>query len=327
MEGRRDPNVRAIEWPGPGVVEVVDDLTLPATGGDEVVVDILVTVTSTGTELARFRSLPNAVVKYPHRPGFMAAGVAATGAPGIEAGSAVAVRQVPHQSRAVMSRLNVHPIPPGVELVDGALWHLGVIALYGLRRGGYAPGQPLAVVGAGIVGAIVRRLALAMGTRECLAVATSDAKRWTCAGEPGTRFVALSEATLDGERGRYPLTIDATGTADGLETSVALTGREGRVVLLGSPRAESSALPVGEMQDRGIRVIGAHIGTLKTFASQQGAPVDQELTEAFFGLLADGVAFSDLIAPSSPAEARNLYEVEAQRPSFVAAGLDWSHDC
>ena len=322
MDAQRDTYARAIKWPRPGVVRVIDNLALREPSADEVVVDIAVSVTSTGTELARFRSLPNAVVSYPHRPGFMAAGTVAAGSPMLEAGDAVAVRQIQHQSRAVVGRANVHLIPPGVELLDAALWHLGLVALYGLRRGGHTPGQPLAVVGAGIVGALVRRFALAMGSPECLVVASSDAKRPTCAGETGTRFIALSESSLDGELARYPLTIDATGAAGGLQTSVALTGAGGCVVLLGSPRTESSALPVRAMQDRGVRVVGAHIGTLKTFAAQ----AEVELTETFFRLLAEGVTFSDLVERRSPAEARDLYEVSGQQPSFVAAAFEWSGD-
>ena len=320
MDAQRDIYARAIKWPRPGVVRVIDNLALREPGADDVLVDIAVSVTSTGTELARFRSLPNAVVSYPHRPGFMAAGTVAACSPTLQVGDAVAVRQIQHQSRAVVSRANVHPIPPGVELVDGALWHLGLVALYGLRRGAHTPGQPLAVVGAGIVGALVRRLALAMGAPECLVVASSDAKRRTSVGDAATRFIALRESSLDGELARYPLTIDATGAAGGLETSVALTGAGGCAVLLGSPRTESSALPVRAMQDRGVRVVGAHIGTLKTLGGEE------ELTATFFRLLAEGLSFSDLVERRSPAEARDLYEVAAQQPSFVAAAFDWSGD-
>ncbi len=326
MEARRDGYARAIEWPSPGVVDVVADVALREPGPDDIVVDIALTVTSTGTELARFRSLPNAVVSYPHRPGFMAAGIVAAGGPAIEVGQAVALRQVAHQSRAVVGGTEARAIPPEVALVDGALWHLGLTALYGLHRGGYAPGQPLAVVGAGIVGAIVRRLALAMGTTECVVLAASDAKQWTSARETGTRFIALSKTSVDEERERHLLTIDATGAAGGLETAVALTSPEGCVVLLGSPRAQSSALPVRAMQNRGVRIVGAHIGTLKKFTSVQGVQLDQQLTEAFFRLLADGVSFADLVERRSPTEARSVYEVAAQEPSFVAAAFDWSGD-
>ena len=324
MEARGDGRVRAIEWPSPGVVSVSGDAVLGRPGPGVVVVDVAVTVTSTGTELARFRSLPNAAVKYPHRPGFMAAGKVIADSSPFEAGDEVAVRHVPHQSGVVALRANVHAIPPGVDLMDAALWHLGLVALYGLSRGDYAPSEPLAVVGAGIVGALARRLGAAMGTPECLVVATSDAKRWTLDKETTAHWLALSDAPLDDELERYPLTVDATGTAEGLQNAVALTAAGGRVVLLGSPRAETSALPVRAIQERGIRVVGAHIGTLKRFASERSAGLEDELTDNFFRLLADGLSFSDLIERRSPADAAAVYEVAAQQPSFVAAAFDWS---
>ena len=136
--------------------------------------------------------------------------------------------------------------------------------------------------------------------------------------------MALSDAPLDDELERYPLTVDATGTAEGLQNAVALTAAGGRVVLLGSPRAETSALPVRAIQERGIRVVGAHIGTLKRFASERSAGLEDELTDNFFRLLADGLSFSDLIERRSPADAAAVYEVAAQQPSFVAAAFDWS---
>ena len=95
-------------------------------------------------------------------------------------------------------------------------------------------------------------------------------------------------------------------------------------MLLGSPRAETSALPVRAIQERGVRVVGAHIGTLKRFASERSAGLEDELTDDFFRLLADGLSFSDLIERRSPADAAALYEVAAQQPSLVAAAFDWS---
>jgi predicted dehydrogenase len=305
-------------------VTLVDDRRVPDPGADEVLVDVAVSVTSTGTELARFRSLPNAVVRYPHQPGFMAAGFVATGGSEMAAGAPVALRRARHQSRTTANCGDVHKLPADVALVDGALWHLGVIALYGLHRGGYEPGEPLAILGAGILGAIVRRLALAMGTSDCLTLARSPAKRWTIANDSGARFLALSETQLDAERGRYPLTIDASGAASGLETSVALTRPEGCVVLLGSPRADLSALPAATIEDRGLRVVGAHIDTLKALGQRDGSPTDEQLTQTFFDLLAEGVSFSDLIELRDPAEARNVYEVAAREPTFIAAGFAWS---
>jgi threonine dehydrogenase-like Zn-dependent dehydrogenase len=229
------------------------------------------------------------------------------------------MRGVPHQSRAVTCRGDVHALPSGVPLLDGALWELGVTALHGLRRGEYQTGQPLAILGAGILGAIVRRIALAMGTAECLVVATTEAKEWTVRSDAGARFVASSTGSLTDERGAYPLVVDATGAAGGLSTAVCLARDHGRVVILGSPRAQFSPLPARDMQDRGVRVIGAHITTLRQL-------VERDLTETYFRLLAGGVSFVDLIRSHAPAEAADVYDALARDQSFIAAAFDWTAD-
>jgi 2-desacetyl-2-hydroxyethyl bacteriochlorophyllide A dehydrogenase len=317
---------RVIQWPRTGVVEVVGGLPLRQPGRDDVVVDVAVSVTSTGTEIARFRSLPNALVGYPHTPGYMAAGVVAACPSSKIAGAAVAIRGVPHQSRAVMCRDDVHALPSGVPLLDGALWELGVTALHGLRRGEYQTGQPLAILGAGILGAIVRRLALAMGTTECLVVATTEAKEWTVRSDAGARFVASSTGSLTDERGAYPLVVDATGAASGLSTAVCLARDHGRVVILGSPRAQFSPLPARDMQDRGVRVIGAHIATLRQLVERGAVHAERDLTETYFRLLAGGVSFVDLIRSHAPTEAANVYDALAHDQSFIAAAFDWTAD-
>ena len=299
------------------------DAVLGRPGPGDVVVDVAVTVTSTGTELARFRSLPNAAVKYPHRPGFMAAGKVIADSSPFEAGDEVAVRHVPHQSGVVAPRANVHAIPPGVDLMDAALWHLGLVALYGLRRGDYAPSEPLAVVGAGIVGALARRLGAAMGTPECLVVATSDAKRWTLDKETTAHWLALSDAPLDDELERYPLTVDATGTAEGLQNAVALTAAGGRVVLLGSPRAETSRFPCVRSRSGESASSEPHRHAqavrLRTFCRPRGRAHRQVLSTARGRSLILGSNRA-----SQPGRPAAVYEVAAQQPSFVAAAFDWS---
>lgn len=236
----------------------------------------------------------------------------------------MAIRGVPHQSRAVTCRDDVHALPSGVHILDGALWELGVTALHGLRRGEYQDGQPLAVLGAGILGAIVRRLALAMGTTECLVVATSEAKEWTVRSDAGARFVASGMGCLTNERRAHPLVVDATGAAGGLSTAVDLARDHGRVVILGSPRAQFSPLPACGMQDRGVRVIGAHIATLHQLVERGAAHAERELTETYFRLIAGGVSFVDLIRSHRPADAADVYEALARDPSFIAAAFDWT---
>ena len=281
-----------------------------------------VSVVSSGTERARLLQLPNASVELPHFPGYMAAGVVIDGERTLPSGSLVSTRHVGHRSAAVVPAHDLHPVPAGVRAVDAALWHVGVTAMHGLARGSYEPGEPLVVVGAGLIGALVRRFAAAQGS-PCIVVAASASKRWSVANETDTRFVLAGSSEWEEERARHALVIDATGTGDGLVGAVSLAGRGGRVVLLGSPRAVVAPLPVGQIHDRGLLVVGAHVRSLHAASEQAGVDLGAPLTERFFSLLAEGVSFADLIEVRAPSDAPDVYRELADRRSAIGFAFDW----
>lgn len=316
---------RAIRWPRHGVADVVD--ALPNSSGSErgVTIDVSVSVISSGTERARYLGLPNATVAFPHLPGYMAAGVIVEGSATLPTGSPVAARHVGHQSVAVVPDRDLHLIPRGVRMVDAALWHVGVTALHGLERGSYERGEPLAVVGAGLFAALVRRMAIAQGSTSCVVVAKSASKRWTVAGEVGSRFVLAGSTDFAAEQGRHSLVIDATGTAEGLTTAVRLAADGGRVVLLGSPRAPLAEFPLELVHDRGLRVVGAHVNALHAAAKLTGIDLEARLTEEFFALVSGGASFVDLVAVHRAETAPFVYRQLATSRSLVGAAFDWTN--
>jgi threonine dehydrogenase-like Zn-dependent dehydrogenase len=316
-------SARAIRWPRPGVAEVVETI-LPQHPEHGVTIDVSVSVISSGTERARYLGLPNANVDFPHFPGYMAAGVVVEGTATLPMGSRVAARHVSHQSVAVVPERHLHLIPRGTRTVDAAVWHVGVTALHGLERGSYEPGEPIAVVGAGLFGALVRRLAIARGSTSCLVVATSASKRWTVTGETGSRFALADSADFAAEQGRHALVIDASGTPEGLTTAVRLGAVGGRIVLLGSPRALLAPFPLEHVHDRGIRVVGAHVNALHAAAKLTGKDLEGQLTEEFFSLTAGAASFADLVTVHPPETAPAVYRQLATSRSVVGAAFDWA---
>lgn len=307
--------VLAITWPRPGVAELRAAGPPVRRGPGEVTVDLACTVTSSGTERARFLALPNASVGFPHVPGYMGSGVV-TGTdagPSVPVGSVVAVRGAPHKSTVVAPAAHVHAVPHGVAAEDAALWQLGLTALHGLWRGGYDAGEPVRVVGAGLLGAIVRRIVIARGSRVTV-MARSRAKAWAV-NDPGATFVTAGEVAADGAP---RLVVDATGTAEGLCVAAGATATGGTVVLLGSPRAALAPLPARDLHDRGLRVVGAHIDTLAAAGGNADA-----LTAEWFRLLAAGLTFTDLLERHAPGEAPAVYRRLSGEPGFVGAVFDW----
>jgi NADPH:quinone reductase-like Zn-dependent oxidoreductase len=323
---RTEPTTaRAIRWPRPGVAELVEAAAPPSGADHGVTIDVLVTVISSGTERARYLDLPNASVPFPHHPGYMAAGVVVDGAATVPEGRLVAARHVGHQSIAVVPDRHLHLIPSGVGMIDAALWHVGVTALHGLERGSYQPGDPLAVVGSGLFGTLVRRLAIAQGSMSCLVVARSATKRWTVAGEIGSRFVLDDSPELVAERGRHSLVVDATGTAEGLTTAVQLAAPGARVVLLGSPRAALAEFPLAQVHGRGLRVVGAHVNAMHAAATLSGVDLEARLTERFFALASAGASFADVVALHRPEAAPAVYRQLARCGPTVGLAFDWTN--
>jgi NADPH:quinone reductase-like Zn-dependent oxidoreductase len=315
----------AIRWPSPGAIELVVDGSLPLRQDpDEVLVEVVVSVTSTGTERARFSALPNAAVNFPHTPGYMAAGLVADGPNDLVRGTRVAARGVPHQRWALVRRTNVHPVPPTASLEGAALWELALTALNGLDRGEHVPTEPIAIIGAGLVGALTRRLAVARGTTSCLVAAESDSKRWTIRNEvPAPRFM-IADQLRDADRQAYPLVVDATGSARGLVLSSLLAAPDGRIVLLGSPRALTAPVPVRDLQRRGVQIVGAHVQTLAARSRRDGADHVHRLTEEFFRRLDDGLLLDDLLDHRPPSLAAEAFGQLFADRSAVAVAFDWS---
>ncbi|MFI9202997.1 Gfo/Idh/MocA family oxidoreductase [Streptomyces sp. NPDC053048] len=273
---------------------------------------------SPGTERAHFLGLPTAQVRFPYLPGYLAAGTVRSAGPDLLEGHRVALRGVGHQSLAVAPVESVHRLPDDVAFEDAAVWHLALTAMHGLALGGHRDGEPLAVLGAGLLGAITRRLCAARGPSPsvCLAVAASAAKEWTTRTEPGTTF-ALAEQVGAWSR-RFPLVVDVTGTADGLRTATSVVADGGRVVVLGSPRAMLAPFPCGEVYGRGVQVTGAHIRTLADHE-------EPALTKEFFAMLAEHrFAVRDLLTPWPVDDAHVAYRRLAEDPSFVGAAFHWT---
>lgn len=303
-----------------GLIEV--DVARPNDG--QVTVEVAVSIVSPGTERARYLALENARVKFPHRPGYLSAG-RVTDDPASElAGRDVAVRYAPHQRLLTVPRADVHEIPEGVALVPAAAWWLGVTALYGLTVVPEARIERLAVVGSGLLGVLARRLATARGATGVVAIAASDAKRWTLEAERDTEFVVATDRhhvdELDVE-----VVVDATGTAEGLLIATAMAPPGATVVLLGSPRVDLAPLPVGDIRAKGLRVVGAHVETMRQVQDRTGADPERELSREYFEHLRSGaLALDDVLAERiPPVEAPLLYRRLVSDRRLVSVAFDW----
>jgi predicted dehydrogenase/threonine dehydrogenase-like Zn-dependent dehydrogenase len=317
----------AIVWPAPGLAELVR-VEVPRAGDGEVTVEILTSVVSSGTERAQYLRLPNTSVGFPHRPGYSAAGVVLAAGPDlakVEAGDLVAVRSVPHASVITAPESSVHRVPAGVPVEAAAAVQLGVICGQGVRRAAVEPGQPVCVIGAGLVGVLAQRLATAAGAGQVTMVARSRTKE-SIAQAGGARFLVAGADRAEVEALAAPVVIEATGDPEALALAVEAAGPGARVVLLGSSRGVTTDVPLAAIRAKRLLVIGAHVDTLRHESRLTGIDMYERETQAFLDMLAAGrLSVTDLFATAvDPREADAFYRRLAGARDIVGARFDWT---
>ncbi len=319
---------RAVVWSAPGRTELVH-IEVPQAGDGEVTVEMLTSVISTGTERAQYLSLPNTSVSFPERPGYSAAGVVIAVGPdvtGVKKGDIVAVRNVPHTSLATVPASSTCLLPNGVPPEAAAMVQLGVICGQGVRRGGISPGEPVCVIGAGVVGALALRLSTAAGAGPVTVIARSRAKEGIARLGGAARFLVTDADTEEIAALASPVVIEATGDPDAVAVAVAAAGSGARIVLLGSPRGVTTDLPLAAIRAKRLRVTGAHVSTLGSESRLTGVDMYEREARTFLDLLASGqLSVADLTATViDPREADAFYRRLAHSRDVVGARFDWT---
>jgi UDP-N-acetyl-2-amino-2-deoxyglucuronate dehydrogenase len=319
---------RAVVWTAPGRVELLA-VEIPKARGAEVTVELVATVVSPGTERAEYLRLPNTAVSFPMQPGYSGAGrVIATGAEvsNVSLGDLVAVRNVRHASVATVSVRSIHAVPDGVPVEAAALVQLGVICSHGVRRAEVSPGEPVCVIGSGTVGALVQRIAVAVGAGPVTVVARSRAKEAVAHAGGATRFLVVEEDAEEIARLASPVVIEASGDPDAVELALLAAGDSARVVLLGSPRGVTGDMPVSAIRSKRAHIVGAHVSALGAQGRLRGTSTYQDEARAFFDLVSSGALTVDELTGTAvdPREADAFYRRLATSRDIVGARFDWT---
>jgi 2-desacetyl-2-hydroxyethyl bacteriochlorophyllide A dehydrogenase len=247
---------QALVFVGPGRVEVVDEEQAPP-GAGEVLVRTRVSAVSAGTERLVFRgelprglpldeSLPalaGASSSYPARFGYAAVGDVAAVGPGVDAtwtGRRV-FAFAPHASAFAARAADVLPVPDGLDAERAALYANMETAVTLALDGAPRVGERVAVVGQGTVGLLATAVLARFPLQTLVVVDAAPARARlglalgadAAVTDAAAARVALGAAGAD-------LTFELTGDPAALDVAVAVTGREGRVVVgsfYGSRRA------------------------------------------------------------------------------------------
>lgn len=163
----------------------------------------------------------------------------------------------PHQDRFRLPDTALTPLPPGLPPERAVLAANMETALNVLWDSGAGAGDRVAVIGAGVVGALAGWLAGRLPGAE-VTLADIQPDRAALAAALGCSF-ALPDALADD----FDVVIHASGTAPGLSAALAAAGPEATVVEASWHGAGSIAVPLGgAFHSRRLRVISSQVGRL-----------------------------------------------------------------
>jgi threonine dehydrogenase-like Zn-dependent dehydrogenase len=311
---------RAFWTVAPGQGELRSE-RLPEPGPGDILVEALASGISRGTETTVFQGgVPESqhrVMRAPHQVGeftfplkygYSSVGIVAAG-PEEWLGRRVFCLH-PHQDRYIVPRRAAISVPAAIpderavlaanmETVVNALWDA-------------APriGDRVAVVGAGVIGALAAALAARIPGTAVQLVDVDPAKA-EVAGALGVSFAVPRVATP-----RADLVIHASGTAEGLATALGLAGFEAKVVELSWYGDRPVTVPLGEsFHSRRLRLVSSQVGAI---ATAQRARWDRRRRLALALDLLTDTRFDALLAPAVPfAHLPELMAELAAQPSKV----------
>ncbi|MBI4023898.1 MAG: zinc-binding alcohol dehydrogenase [Verrucomicrobia bacterium] len=258
-----------VVWVRKGVAEA-QPFEVPSPGEGQALVRTSFSLISPGTERAFFLGLPNAVCEFPLiSPGYSLVGeVAQLGAKveGLKIGQRVAC-SAGHAGHVVMNAGDCLPLPDGVSEEQAAFFNLITITLQGVRKARVELGEPVVVLGAGLIGLLAMRLAKLCGALPAICV-DKDERRLEFARQFGADAVLAADDKLPEvlqrlcEPSGASVVIEATGSPQAIVQAFSLTRRLGRVILLGSTRGETERVNFyRDVHQKGLTVVGAHNST------------------------------------------------------------------
>jgi len=331
---------QGVIWPALGTVDI-EEFEVADPGPGQVRIETEWSQVSPGTEhswLMGIDPIPPMFKApdgsdFPQRPGYSIAGrVAAVGpdANGFREGDPV-VAIARHATQATLDADEVIRVPERVDLESAAFFHLVFGALDCVRRARIELGEPVAVMGLGVVGLLSLQAARLQGGLPVVALDLVEsrlelARRCGADLTVDVRDSDALEALADSLEGGPAVVIEATAALAPIRTALQLVRQQGRVVLVTSRFGEISLNVLGGIHLKGTEVIGAHTLARPRHDSRPGSWTWRDDAATFLNLLRYGrLDVKPLITHRVPGEkAASLYElVKTADPSLIGGLLHW----
>jgi 2-desacetyl-2-hydroxyethyl bacteriochlorophyllide A dehydrogenase len=293
-----------VRRPGEGEIRTAE---LPEPGPDDVLVRTAWSGISRGTEALVFRGgVPESQHRSMRAPyqegdfpgpvkyGYLNVGVVESGPAALTGRTVFCL--YPHQTQYMVPASAVLPVPDGVPARRAVLAGTVETAVNAIWDAAPLPGDRVAVVGAGMVGAgVARLLAGIVGVQ--VTVVDPNPGRAALAASMGTAFAHPSDAPHD-----LDLVIHTSGTGDGLQRSLDLLAADGTVVDLSWYGDQPVTLSLGgAFHDRRLAIRSSQVGAVaparrhrRTTRDRLALALELLRDPAFDQLLSGTSAFADL---------------------------------
>lgn len=291
-------NNAVVVFSSPRVV-ILEDREIPVPRKNELLIKTRMTLISTGTELTILtKDFPDDVdyvnyAKFPFYPGYNNLGEVVEVGEGVDRswiGKRVA-SYGGHAQFVVSSPERVHTIERDISDDEAVFFTIAEIVLNGIRKGNVKLGENAVVYGLGLLGQLAVRFLRKSGARPVFAVDIADQRIEKLPEDPSIIPInSKSEDVLSTIKkfthGRMAdVVFELTGNASLIPQELKSLRKQGRFVLLSSPRGKTTMDFREYISIPGYTIIGAHNSTHPIYETYADPWTRGRNIELFFDLV------------------------------------------
>lgn len=258
-------NMRAYVFSSKGIIfreksrVTLEDIYIPYPKKNEVIVETINTVISTGTEIAQLNHLPNALVSLPHQPGYCGSGVIK------ESGKLSKFKKndrvcglIGHSKLVNLSHENIFKIPDDISFKDAAFFPLFIIAKRGIDKIEKISDKKVAIFGQGLIAQILIQLIKLLNPKKIYSISRSGKNDNILLDYGADQCISLNQKNSEYNNIDYDLAFDVTPDPETVKLCLEKINKNGRIVLLGSTRGNTKKFDFQKCFLKEIVIEGAH---------------------------------------------------------------------
>ncbi|WP_436926123.1 zinc-binding dehydrogenase [Halosimplex amylolyticum] len=290
----------------------VEERPVPEPDAGQVLIEAERSLISTGTELTQLSgdvpegSVWDQISNYPiDTPGYCTTGEIVAVGEGVDEsviGDRVATWK--HHARYTVADYDaVEPVPDGVSAEEAAFTPIVQIVMNGVRHGDLDWGESVGIYGLGLLGQLATRFVRMAGTRPVYALDLAEERIEYLPEDSAVEVINPAE---DDPRARVESTghgrladvvFEVTGNPDVITQEFDILREQGRLVMLSSPKGETS-FDFHDYCNRGsYEIVGAHVNSHPTVETPANPWTKARNAELFYDLLLDDrLDVTDLIS-------------------------------